>query len=352
MSTLSQCTIGDLVLDSGEILPKVEIAYTSYGTLNDERPNAVVVFHALTGDTDCTEWWSGIVGNDKPIDPENDFIICFNSIGSCYGSTGPQSIDSFSGENYNTRFPKITIRDIARSQLFALRQLGIDSITLGIGGSMGAMVLLELALLAPGLFEKIIPIACGASHSAWRIAFSSVIRKTIEQIAGAYENSEQGYVEGMKLARQTGMISYRSSGEFENRFAREKRYGTFEVEHYLEHQAEKIAARFSPQSYLRLTEAMESYDLTEGRGEDLRSILSEVSAEVLCIGIDSDILYPEWELSLFSSYFPKGEYKTLSAPFGHDSFLVAQDELARLIAPFTVASTHSTHFHEYHKIIL
>jgi homoserine O-acetyltransferase len=293
-----------------------------------------------------SDWWSGLIGKNKVIDPEKDYIICFNSIGSCYGSTGPESIDPRTGEKYGKQFPQITIRDIARSQLLALEVLGIRHAKLGIGGSMGAMVLLELALLAPDLFEKIVPIACGASHTAWRIAFSSVICKTIERTANAYAGTEEGYVEGMKLARQIGMISYRSSGEFENRFARDERGGVFEVEHYLEHQGEKIALRFSPYSYLRLTEAMESYDLASGREGNIQTILSDIDAEVLCIGIDSDILYPEWELSVFSSYFSKAEYKTLSAPFGHDSFLVADAELARFIAPFITSPTYSITYHE------
>src|SRR5262249_16050888 len=155
-------------------------------------------------------------------------------------------------EKYGKNFPKITIRDIARSQLLALEQLGIDRAKLGIGGSMGAMVLLELALLKPEIFESIISIAFVVSHSASRLAFSSDIRKTIE----AFGADDASYVKGMKLARQIAMTSYRCDSEFDSRFARTKRDDKFEVENYLEHQGEKIAARFSPYSYLRLTEAM------------------------------------------------------------------------------------------------
>jgi homoserine O-acetyltransferase len=326
--SIEQCIIGDLTLDSGVVLPDAFLSYTTYGTYDPINSNTVIVFHALTGTTNASEWWSGIIGEDKPINPQDHFVICFNSLGGCYGSIGPESLDP-SGKRYGKNFPKITIRDIARSQLLSLEQLGIDRACLGIGGSMGAMVLLELALLKPDLFDRVISIACGASHSAWRIAFSSVIRKTIE----AFGDDDLSYVQGMKLARQIAMTSYRCNNELESRFARTQRNEKFEVENYLEHQGEKIADRFSPYSYLRLTEAMESYDLCIGRNADLKKILSAITSEVLCIGIDSDILYPESEIASFAEHFPNATYKTLHALHGHDSFLVDTDKLAELITP-------------------
>ncbi len=330
--THGRCNIGDLMLDSGQTIRDVEIAYTTSGILDDNCSNVVLVFHALTGNTNATEWWSGIIGSGKVIDTDQYFVICCNSLGSCYGSTGPQSINPEIEKPYGKDFPKITIRDIARTQLEVLKQLKINQIQIGIGGSMGAMVLLELALLEKQLFKSVISIACAPSHTAWRIAFSSIIRKTIEHFGALDINGS--YEAGMKLARQIGMISYRSSAEFEERFARKTRDDKFEVEHYLEHQGEKIAGRFSPMSYLRLTEAMESYDLANGRSSDLSDVLSDLQSTILCIGIDSDILYPEQELRQFASSFPNAEYKTLSAVYGHDSFLVAQEELASLLAPF------------------
>lgn len=345
--THGRCNIGDFLLDSGQTICDVEIAYTTSGILDDNCSNVVLVFHALTGNTDAAEWWSGIIGSGKAIDTDQYFVICCNSLGSCYGSTGPESINPETGKPFGKDFPKIAIRDIARSQLEVLKQLKIDQIEIGIGGSMGAMVLLELALLEKQLFKSLISIACGASHTAWRIAFSSIIRKTIEQFGALATNGS--YETGMKLARQIGMISYRSSTEFEERFARETRDNKFEVEHYLEHQGEKIAERFSPMSYLRLTEAMESYDLTNGRGSDLSDVLSDLESDVLCIGIDSDILYPDQELRQFASSFPNAEYKTLFAIYGHDSFLVAQEELASLLTPFISTLAPIPNFQEAHQ---
>ncbi len=337
--THSRCNIGDFILDSGQTIRDVEIAYTTAGILDDRCSNVVLVFHALTGNTNATEWWSGIIGSGKAIDTDQYFVICCNSLGSCYGSTGPESINHETEKPYGKDFPKITIRDIARSQFEVLKQLKIDQIQICIGGSMGAMVLLELALLKKNLFKSLISIACGASHTAWRIAFSSIIRKTIEQLGLSNPN-------GIKLARQIGMTSYRSSVEFEERFSRNKRGDKFEVEHYLEHQGEKIAERFSPMSYLRLTEAMETYDLKNNRGSDLSDVLSILQSEVLCIGIDSDILYPEQELKEFASSFPHAEYKTLSAICGHDSFLIAQEKLALLLTPFISTLALTPNFQE------
>jgi len=308
--------IDNFPLESGEVLQDCKFFYKTYGTYKTDgiNSNAVLVFHALTGNADCSDWWSGIIGKGKIIDPEKHFIICANFLGSCYGSTGPASKD----------FPQITTCDIARQHLAILDSLGIEKVSLGIGGSMGGMVLLELALLAPDLFEKIIPISVSSSHSAWRIAFSSVIRKTIETFGAEF--GEEGFKRGMHLARQIAMTSYRSAEEFNGRFGRDKNGDAFEIENYLEHQGEKIVHRFSPYSYLTLTKAMELYDIT--------ARLAEIKAEALFIGTTSDILYSEEEIRDTARQIPNAQYKTLDAPFGHDSFLVMQDKIGKLIRPF------------------
>ena len=309
--------VKDFPLDCGILLHEANFSFTTYGTYDR---NAVLIFHALTGNSNAADWWSGLIGEGKAIDPEKSFIISVNFLGSCYGSTGPESIDPLSGKPYHSIFPIITIADIARQHLVILDSLGIGKVSIGIGGSMGGMVLLELALLAPNLFEKIIPIAVAASHSAWRLAFSTTIRKIIEAFG------EQGFEKGLFLARHIAMTSYRSSTEFNNRFGRDMIGDSFEVEHYLEHQGKKIAERFSPYSYLTLTRAMELYDITDR--------IREITCKAHFIGIDSDILYKEDEICEVVSNIPNATYSTLVAPFGHDSFLVAQDKLANLILPF------------------
>ena len=322
------------ILESGATLPEVEIAYDTYGALNSDRSNVVVILHALTGWPAAHEWWSGLVGEGRVIDPEKYFVICPNFLGSCCGSTGPESIDPSTGYPYHANFPTISTRDIAKANLQLLDQLGIEEVALAIGGSMGGMVLLEMAALDPNRFRAIIPIAVSGEHSAWRIAFSSTIRKAITAHDPSLADADKLRT-GLHIARQFATISYRCSQEFDTRFAREQSDNTFEVENYLHHQGDKIVERFSPYSYLTLTKAMELYDLKnpllfkEGAGGG-----STINCPALFIGITSDILYEPDEIVRFAATFPQGQYHTLHADHGHDSFLVDADKLAELIEPF------------------
>jgi homoserine O-acetyltransferase len=330
MSELSTYIIsGAFELESGESIQDAHIAYEIFGSPNDDNSNVVFVGHALTGNTKVTEWWGGLIGEGKLIDTNKYCVIAANSIGSCYGSTGPDSV---------TPFPVITVRDIARANNLLLKHLGIDQVLLGIGGSMGGMIVLDMALEQPDLFANVIPIAVTASHSPWRIAYSSIIRKMIEAFA---HEGHDGLVKGMRLARQIGMVSYRSSIEFESRFGRERlsddpetyfaKDNLFEVESYLEHQGDKIVARFDPQSYLTLTRAMELYDLNRGRSA---SALQDLPAKVFVVAINTDILYPVQECREFAEQFASAEFDVLDSNFGHDAFLVDDAKLAQLLTPF------------------
>lgn len=320
---------GSFELECGETLTNAVVAYEVFGEANADKSNIVFVGHALTGNTKVTEWWSGLIGEGKLIDTKKYCVIAANSIGSCYGSTGPDSVKPF---------PVITVRDIARANNLLLKHLGIDQVLIGIGGSMGGMIVLEMALEQPDLFANIIPIAVTASHSPWRIAYSSIIRKTIEAFA---HEGHDGLVKGMRLARQIGMVSYRSSIEFESRFGRERlsddpetyfaKDNLFEVESYLEHQSDKIVARFDPQSYLTLTRAMELYDLTRGRAA---TALQDLAAKVFVVAINTDILYPVQECREFAEQFANAEFAVLESNFGHDAFLVDDVKLAQILTPF------------------
>jgi homoserine O-acetyltransferase len=317
-------------LECGTRLPGVDIAFQTYGELNDDRTNAVIVLHALTGWPAAHEWWSGLIGEGKLLDPSKYFIIVPNLLGSCYGTTGPESIDPARGTHYLASFPTITVRDMARVNLALLDRLGIDNVHLSIGGSLGGMVVLEMAALAPSRFRAIAPIAVSGAHSAWRIAFSSYIRKAIIAHDPSLQDRKK-LTDGLRLARQVAMISYRSSAEFDERFGREKKELTFEVENYLEHQGDKIAERFSPYSYLTLTRAMELYDLSEGRGS-LKSVAAGIQCEALFVGISSDLLYPTEEIERFASLFPNCHCQTLHAIHGHDSFLVDTEPLGKILS--------------------
>jgi homoserine O-acetyltransferase/O-succinyltransferase len=330
MSELKYFTIaGAFELECGETLSEAVIAYEVFGQPNADKNNVVFVGHALTGNTHVTEWWSGLIGEGKLIDTTKYCVVAANSIGSCYGSTGPLALKPF---------PVVTVRDIARANNLLLKHLGFEQVLLGIGGSMGGMIVLEMALEQPELFANIIPIAVTASHSPWRIAYSSIIRKTIEAFA---DQGEEGLLKGLRLARQIGMVSYRSSIEFESRFGRERlsddpdtyfaKDNLFEVESYLEHQGDKIVARFDPHSYLTLTRAMELYDLTRGRSA---RALFDLPAKVFVVAINTDILYPVQECREFAEQFANSEFAVLESNFGHDAFLVDDTKLAELLTPF------------------
>jgi len=331
-------------LESSETLKDVRVAYQTFGKLNTAKSNVVFVSHALTGSTKADEWWSGLIGEGKLLDPAKHFIICPNALGSCYGSTGPGSINPETNEPYNEHFPTITIRDIARAYSLVLDALRIETIELGIGGSMGAMVLLELATLTPTRFNNLVLAATGITHSAWRLAFSTTVRRTISAFAAQATDKENALQEGMRIARQFAMISYRSQQEFDARFGRERlsndpaEYYTatnlFEVESYLEHQGQKIVDRFSPYSYITLTRAMELFDLERGRSSVASSLLSQVTARTLVIGISSDLLYPEEEVRGLAQSFSGATYQTLISPYGHDSFLVDSEQMHQIIKEF------------------
>ncbi len=311
-------------LAHGGSLQTFQLRYETYGTLNSDLSNVVLILHALTGWPAAHEWWHGLVGKGRLIDPEQYFIICPNFLGSCYGSTGPESINPSTGVPYRASFPTISTRDIAKANLQLLDQLGIAGVALGIGGSMGGMVLLEMAALDPNRFRAIIPIAVSGEHSAWRISFSSTIRNAITAADPSLADTDK-LSAGLHLARQFATISYRCSQEFDSRFARHESEGIFEIENYLRHQGEKIVERFSPYSYLTLTKAMELYELRNAEA---------ITCPSLIVGIASDILYQPAEIERFAARLPQGQYVTLDADHGHDSFLVDADTLAQIIEPF------------------
>jgi len=310
-----------LALEGGDVLENVTIAYETYGELNADRSNAVFVAHALTGNASANEWWKTLIGEGKALDPNEYFIICANCIGSCYGSTGPTA---------NSAFPQITIRDIANSTFAFLDVIGIETLSLAIGGSFGGMIVFEMALIVAERVKRIAPLSCGAEHTPWRIAFSSVIRKIIEE--GIRNGNTQ---RAFALARQVAMSSYRSSSEFDNRFARRKSSNErFEVESYLEHQGEKIVGRFSPYSYITLTKAMELYSLFEGRNGTKKEILQRVQQPTLLVGASTDILYPEEEIRSLTDHIPQAEFHSLDTIWGHDSFLIEEEQINTIVKQF------------------
>jgi len=321
------------ITESGFRLPQLDVAWKSWGTLNDNRDNVVVICHALSGHADAEEWFSGLFKEDGIINTEEQFIICMNVPGSCYGSTGPQSVNPETNERYKSGFRVFTIRDMVRAQQLVLDHMKVRGIELVIGGSMGAMQALEFTVMDKRVKAAAV-LAAGARHEPWAIGISEAQRAAITADAnwrdGNYEQ-QHSPKKGLAAARMMAMITYRAHRQYNHRFQRERREdGVFQVSSYLQYQGEKLAKRFDPLSYVRLTQAMDTHDISRGRGE-LTQVLGKINIPVLVVGIDTDVLYPVSEQQEFAELLPYGTYKEITSDYGHDGFLIEFQQLNDLL---------------------
>lgn len=331
-------SIPDFRLESGCSLRDPVIAYHAWGKLNAARDNAVVVCHSLTSNSDATSWWTGLIGPERVLDTDRFFVICLNALASPYGSVSPLSTDPKTDKPYGVDFPEVTIRDTVYAHRQALRALGVQRIAVAIGGSMGAMQVLEWGFQGD-FVGALIPIAVGGRHSPWGIAWTEAQRRAIYSDPkwnnGVYPDHDPP-AEGLATARMMAMISYRTAGEFDERFGRSASTDVepgFSVESYLRHQGQKLVERFDANCYVHLTRQMNSHDVARGRGR-YPEILSELKQPTLVMGISSDVLYPLHEQQELARSIPNAELVVLHAPYGHDSFLVEANHLADLIKPF------------------
>ncbi len=321
-------------LESGAVLPALQIAYESWGRLSPARDNAVWVFHALTGDARADKWWAGLVGPGKVFDPRRDFIVCANMLGSCYGSTGPASINPETGKKWGPDFPLITIRDMVAAHRLLADALGIRRIHIGIGGSMGGQQLLEWAVAEPHRFEQIIPIATNARHSAWGIAFNEAQRMAIEAELARKDPSANAGQLGLRAARAIAMLSYRNYHTYRaTQDEEQEKLGDYRASSYQRYQGDKLVRRFDVYSYLTLSKAMDAHHVGRGRGGVARA-LGRVRARTLAIGIDTDMLFPTEEQREIASLVPEGHYAEIHSLYGHDAFLLEFEPLERILGAF------------------
>jgi len=322
-------------LESGSHLPGFQLKYTTFGTLNTDRSNVVWVCHALTGNADAPDWWEGLFASGGAFDAERFFIVCANSIGGCYGSTGPLSIDPETGKTWYHTFPELTNRDVVRAFDLLREHLGFSRIHTLLGGSLGGQQVLEWAILKPEVFRNLVPVACNAVHSAWGIAFNETQRMAIELDPGWKEDSPRAGVEGMKVARAIAMLSYRTHaiyGEQQSGESTELRSGS-RAASYQRYQGQKLANRFNAFSYWTLSRMMDSHHVGRGRAS-VESALETIRARTLVIGIDQDILFPVTEQKFLADNIPGASYAEISTTYGHDGFLVEFDQLNKLIRAF------------------
>ncbi len=342
--------IGDVVLENGAVLPDVRMAYESWGTLNAAQDNAVLVLHALTGDAHVVGpagpgqptpgWWDGLIGPGAVLDTDVLYVIAPNVLGGCQGTTGPSS-PAADGRPYGSRFPTLTIRDQVAAETALADRLGIDSFLAVIGGSMGGMRVMEWAVGHPGRLRAAVALAtCGYSSAdqiGWTTPQLSAIRADPHFRDGDYYDGEWPLA-GMAVARQIAHATYRSEYELNARFGRQDQPGEstadggrYAVQSYLEYHGAKLGRRFDPNSYLRLTEAMNSHDLGRGRG-GLEAALQRITAALTVAVVDSDRLFPPHlgrELAAAPTTRP---VVTMHSEFGHDGFLIEADQVAAVVA--------------------
>ncbi len=311
-------------LECGDTLSGITIAYNTYGELNDDKSNVVWVCHALTANSNVAEWWTGIVGSNHVIDPAKYFIVCANILGSCYGSTGPLSIDAATGDPYYHNFPFITIRDMVEAHILLRQHLQIPSIFLLIGGSMGGYQALEWCIMETGIIRNMFLLATSATESAWGIATHTAQRLSIEADGTWLTSNATAGAKGLKAARAIGMLTYRNYNimvQMQSDADTEK-IDHFKASSYMEHQGEKLVSRFNAFSYWLLTKSMDSHHIARGRGGKVAAVLKNLSQHTLIIGITSDILCPLVEQETLASYIPNSDLVVIDSEYGHDGFMV------------------------------
>ncbi len=352
--------LGPVRLDSGAEFAPLDFAYETYGELNADKSNAILICHALTGDhyvasthpvTGKPGWWTRVVGHGLPIDPARHFIIAVNALGGCMGSSGPASVDPATGVPYGMDFPVITVQDMVRAQAILLDHLGVETLAAVVGGSMGGMQALSWASLYPDRVRSAIVIASTARHSAQNIAFHEVGRQAImadpNWRSGAYYTSGEAPAAGLAVARMAAHITYLSEAGLTEKFGRRlqnrdaKSFGfdaDFQVESYLRHQGLSFVERFDANSYLYITRAIDYFDLAEAYDGVLAKAFAGSRARFCVLSFDTDWLYPTADsrriVHALNAAGAAASFVELSSPFGHDSFFLENPEMNRIIDGF------------------
>ena len=362
----------ELVLDSGKKLGPIELAYETYGKLNEDRSNAIILFHALSGDAhaagfnrksdDKPGWWDNAIGPGKMFDTKRYFVVCSNVIGGCRGSTGPSSVDPGTGKPYGTEFPMVTIRDMVRAQASLLDHLGIDCVLAAVGGSMGGFQVLQFAVSYPERCRLAIPIATAGRQSAQNIAFNEIGRQAIVADPrwrnGHYYDSDHP-VDGLSIARMVGHVTYLSDETLKKKFGRRTKNGSctngllslaepyFEVESYLRHKGNTFTKRFDANSYLYITRAIDLFDLAPGC-ENIETAFRNCRSRFLVLSFSSDWLYPPSQsLELVEGIQANGlsaEYHEIESSYGHDAFLLESEKMDDIVSRFLIEDSRKEYY--------
>lgn len=344
--------LGEIHLERGGVLPDVQVAYETWGTLNADADNVILVEHALTGDSHVVGaagpghptpgWWDGLVGPGLPLDTDRFFVLSTNVLGGCQGTTGPVSTAP-DGRHWGARFPYVTIRDQVRVEELLLERLGVRRLAAVVGGSMGGMRAIEWAVMGAERVERAIVVASTAHATADQIAWAQpqllAIRTDPDFAGGDYYDTGRTPDAGLGIARRIAHVTYRTETELNDRFGRQAQpgedplradRGRFAVESYLDHHASKLTGRFDANSYVVLTEAMNSHDVGRGRG-GLAAALRRVEADCTIASVDTDRLYPPRLSDEMAGLLPRATREPIHSAFGHDGFLIETGQVAAIV---------------------
>ncbi|MGE4542029.1 MAG: homoserine O-acetyltransferase [Bacteroidales bacterium] len=323
------------MLEAGDKINNLRIAYQTWGKLNSEKDNVIWVCHAYTANADAQDWWPGMIGPGLLMDTDRYFVICANVIGSCYGTTGPLDINPETGKPWMRQFPKITVRDLVKAHEILRKSIGIAKIHLIIGGSIGAFQALEWSVMFPEVIEYMVFIASSAFASPWNIAFNEAQRMAIMADPSFFADTPEGGKNGLRAARAMALISYRNSKAY-NSTQKDERptlSGNFKAVSYQNYQGDKLVKRYNAYSYVIMSHLFDSHHIGRDRGT-IEEVLSQIKAKTLLIALDSDQLFPPEEQVFMANHIPFSKLVTVKTNFGHDGFLIETEQITKVVKAF------------------
>ena len=340
-----------LKLEGSKKLRNLEIAYHTYGELNEKKDNVIWVSHALTANSDVFDWWKGLFGENDLFNPKEYFIVCPNILASHYGTTSPLNENPSTGQPYYLSFPQFTVRDMVQIHKILADYLDISEIKILIGGSVGGQQAIEWAIIEPKRIKKLIIMATNAYHSPWGVAFNESQRLAIASDRTFYAQTPEGGKKGMKVARSIALLSYRSYETYnitQHELTKDKT-DNFKASSYQNYQGEKLIKRFNAYSYWYLTKAMDSHNVGRNRGS-VEEALQLIQAQTLVLGITSDLLFPPAEQKFLAEHIRSAHYVEIDSFYGHDGFLIETEILTKEIVNFLKKSEKDKSVMTLHKI--
>lgn len=323
-----------LLLENGQRLSSLQIAYHTYGSLSEQKDNVIWICHALTANSDAIDWWEGLVGEVKLFDPKKYFIVCANILASPYGTTNPLSEDEH-GNIYYLDFPQVTIRDMVSTHIILRKHLGINHIHTVLGGSIGSFQAIEWAIMEQQVVKNLIVIAGSAKASPWVVAFNEAQRMALRADKSFYEKTKEGGIEGLKAARAIALLSYRNQLVYNKTqsIENEENFLKLKAISYQQYQGDKLAKRFNAYSYYYISQSVDSHNVGRGRGS-LQQALESIEAKTLIIGIQSDILFPKEDQYIMRDWIKGAKLEMIESIYGHDGFLLENEQIEQVINAF------------------